>query len=392
MGGRDRAVKTLGRDETGSEVLGAAPNLSTLLGLVASLKDNPEASDEALRCIANALLLIERTRPVFISKEVNGGETGPRTRIGFSSFRVSCSSWQSTRPRSLLLPRALPPISPAPVATPLTHVIHSLIVIRVSPALRHDWVSSEASLRLGGSSSPPAVADTLLRAHSLLELVFSHYFPGAVDPDDASVRELAKAEAGPRAASESLDDECSPLDDTLSPLVALITRFCIADEVSRTRTRDWLCPAGLERRADLLGRCLRLLGSVYHVRLKDSVGDMLFAMCDSDAATLSTLFGYGNVAGFLFHKGIVNAPPPPAASASTSAAMSAAAAANINPITGTAQEARAPAPEMTDEEKERELERLFVLFDRLERTGALPANQKGDRESCDLRLGAGVRR
>ncbi|KAJ6553920.1 guanine nucleotide exchange factor synembryn-domain-containing protein [Mycena vulgaris] len=284
---------------------------------------------------------------------------------------------------------ALPPTSPAPVAAPLTHVIHSLIAIPVSATLHHDWFGS---LLLSGSSSPPAVADTLLRTHSLLELAFSHYFPGAIDPDDASVRELAKAEAGPRAASESLDDECSPLDDPLSPLVALITWLCIADDVSRARTRDWLRPAGLDRsaaagplesRADLLGRCLRLLGSVYHVRLKDSVGEMLFAMCDSDAATLSTLFGYGNVAGFLFHKGIVNAPPPPAASASTSAVMSAAAAANINPITGTAQEARAPAPEMTDEEKEREMERLFVFFDRLERTGALPANQNPVRRAIE---------
>ncbi|KAJ6530431.1 guanine nucleotide exchange factor [Mycena vulgaris] len=472
------AVKTLGRGETGSEVLGAAPNLSTLLGLVASLKDNPEASDEALRCIANALLLIERARPVFISKEVNGGETcvillqratdpdrifilsrilflltihpssfithlvegkwdgqtgieiiGGKLDLLIASLLSGTKMWPEAMgdvlkftfnilihyPKSLdgapdenevgdnwspnldlILPpllrvfHALPPTSPAPVAAPLTHVIHSLIAIPVSPTLHDDWFGS--SLLLSGSSSPPAVADTLLRAHSLLEIAFSHYFPGAVDPDDASVRELAKAEAGPRAASESLDDECSPLDDALSPLVALITRLCIANEVSRTRTRDWLCPAGLDRsaaagtlesRVDLLGRCLRLLGSVYHVRLKDSVGEMLFAMCDSDAATLSTLFGYGNVAGFLFHKGIVNAPPPPAASASTSAAMSAAAAANINPITGTAQEARAPAPEMTDEEKEREMERLFVLFDRLERTGALPANQNPVRRAIE---------
>lgn len=69
------ALKTLGKNPTGSETLGTAPNLSILLELVASLKDDPEASGEALRCIANALLLIERARSVFISKEVNGGET-----------------------------------------------------------------------------------------------------------------------------------------------------------------------------------------------------------------------------------------------------------------------------------------------------------------------------
>lgn len=41
----------------------------------------------------------------------------------------------------------------------------------------------------------------------------------------------------------------------------------------------------------------------------------------------------------------------------------------LNPITGTTRRPDAPAVDMTDEEKEREAERLFVLFDRLERSG-----------------------
>ncbi|KAJ7929007.1 guanine nucleotide exchange factor synembryn-domain-containing protein [Mycena leptocephala] len=489
---------TLGKNPTGSETLGTAPNLSILLELVASLKDDPEASGEALRCIANALLLIERARSVFISKEVNGGETcmallqkstNPDqifilSRILFlstvhpSAFITSLVEEKRNGntvvdviggkldllivsllsgakmakeamvdvlkftfnilmhyPKSLesasndtkvigdnwspkldpILPpllrvfHALPPTFPAPIAAPLTHVIHSLITIPVSPALLSDWFGS--SPRSSGSSSPKSVpvpivvppsprrngsssssrthspvrsgtptspkhgpldralsvlsagrrslsrspspippgspsdlrpsnpthklpTDTLLRAHALLEVSFSHYFPDATEPDDLSVRELVKAEAGPNAATDSLDDELSR-------------------------------------------------SSVYHARLKDSVGEMLFAMCDSDATTLSTLLGYGNVAGFLFNKGIMNAPPPPAASSTTSAALSAAAADGINPITGTAQEARAPDPEMTPEEKEREMEKLFVLFDRLERTGTLPPSQNPIRKAME---------
>lgn len=38
----------------------------------------------------------------------------------------------------------------------------------------------------------------------------------------------------------------------------------------------------LDERTDFLGRCIRLLGSVYHTRLKDSVGEMIYAACDSD--------------------------------------------------------------------------------------------------------------
>jgi hypothetical protein len=148
------------------------------------------------------------------------------------------------------------------------------------------------------------------------------------------VRDLVKAETGLGSADHSLDDE-------LSPLVVLIPRLCLADEPSRTRTRDWLVPADLERsaaagslesRPDMLGRCLRLLSSVYHARLKGSGGGMLFAMCNSDATTLSTLLWYSNVAGFLFNKGNMNAPPPPATT--TSASLSTAAPDNISPITG----------------------------------------------------------
>ncbi|KAJ7050873.1 guanine nucleotide exchange factor [Mycena amicta] len=528
------ALKTLGKNPTGSESLGTAATLSSLLKLVATLKDDTEAAGEALRCIANALLLFERARSVFVSKDVDGGEpciellqkssspdqifivsrilflstvhpspfitslveekhivdvvtakldllitcllSGtkmskeamvdvlkftfnilmhyPKSIDGPPEGKVIGDSW-SPKLDGILAPllrvfRALPPTFPAPIAAPLTHVIHSLIVVPITTNLRPEWLgpssgtSSPKSVptvsiprprRTDTSSSPSSRAhspvragtptspktstldralsvlsagrrslsrspspippspsnrnrlpgDTLLRAHSLLEVAFSHYFPDAVEPDDPSVREKVKAESSPFSPSESLDDE-------LSPLVVLITRLCVADEQSRTRTRDWLCPADLDRtaaagslesRADMLGRCLRLLGSVYHARLKDSVGEMLYVMCDSDASIMSTLLGYGNVAGFLFNKGIMTAPPPASSSSSTAAALAAASAPTINPITGTTNLPREPEPEMSQEEKEREMEKLFVLFDRLERTGALPKEQNPIRKAME---------
>ena len=89
------------------------------------------------------------------------------------------------------------------------------------------------------------------------------------------------------------------------------------------------------------------------------------------ATQLIAQVGYGNVAGFLFNKGIMTAPP---AGSSSAAAPSGPGGEEINPITGAVQ--RPPEPlDMTEEEREAEAERLFVLFDRLERTGALPPNQ-----------------
>lgn len=47
---------------------------------------------------------------------------------------------------------------------------------------------------------------------------------------------------------------------------------------------------------------------------------------------------------------------------------------DINPITGSTQKKDTKVQdEMTDEEKEREMEKMFVLFDRLERNGAITA-------------------
>lgn len=128
------------------------------------------------------------------------------------------------------------------------------------------------------SSSPHSRShlDTLLRAYDLLDVTLSHNFPGNIDPDLPSVREQCRAESD------------SDLDDLVCPLVILVTKLCHADEGARKRMREWILPDDLDRtspleeRADLLGRCLRLLGCIHHPRLKDAVGEMLYGICDSD--------------------------------------------------------------------------------------------------------------
>ncbi|RDB19581.1 Synembryn-A [Hypsizygus marmoreus] len=534
------AVKTLGKNPSGSEFISSPTNLSTLLSLSSTYKDDPDASSEALRCIANALLLIEPARSTFVQKEVDGGRitltmlektsspdhifilsrilflctaSGPpyiqtlveekhhgRTIAEIISVKLDIltvgilagtkmakeamsdllkltfnlllhypkmvesepqtpeattendhkvmGDFWSPRLDGLLPPllrtfTSLPPTFPSPISAPLTHVIHSLITIPISPSLRPVWfgtsnsnrppeqsistspkqVSASNTPQRSASSSrsdsptrpsPPQVSspispkpstldralsviaagrrslsrspslntataptNVLQRACDLLEVAFSHYFPGVLDPDHKEVRDRCKQEAPD-----------SSLDDLLSPLVVLISRLCIADEQSRIRVRQWIVPDDLDRtspleaRSDILGRCLRLLPSVYHPRLKDSLGEMLYAMCDSDASVLSTLVGYGNVAGFLFHKGILSAPPPPSATSSTVAPhLTTPSGAAINPITGTTEQRKPNVPEMTDEEKEHEMEKLFVLFDRLERTGAIPPSQNPMRKA-----------
>ncbi|KAF8974381.1 guanine nucleotide exchange factor [Flammula alnicola] len=512
------AVKTLGKDPTGSRSLASSTNLTTLLGFATTFKDDPEAASEALRCIANALLLVEEARSTFISKEINGGdvcalmlekttsadhifilsrilflstasgptyietmvdgkhhgrtivdilgskldlmtsairngtpiakeamtdvlkftfnillhypkltESEPQNSDSHGHDKVMGDFWSSkldpVLPPLLRVFRDLPPTSPAPITAPLTHVIHSLITIPISPALKPIWLGQATSTSRNSSSNSPKTKtpqqldsspasrsdsptrleksptspksstidralsvlaaagrslsrtssptivveiDVLQRAYDLLELSFSHYFPGDVNPDAPEIRQRQKAES-----------PLESLDDVLSPLVVLISRLCVADEGCRARVRQWLIPddldrsSSLEQRSDMLGKCLRFLGCVYHPRLKDAVGEMLYALSDSDASMLCALVGYGNVAGFLFHKGIMNAPPPPSNTSSNIPAG----AQELDPITGLTAQPKPDLPEMTDEEKQREMEKLFVLFDRLEKTGALPPDQ-----------------
>lgn len=117
-----------------------------------------------------------------------------------------------------------------------------------------------------------------------------------------------------------------------------------------------------------------------------SVGTATHSLClVTPASQLSAQVGYGNVAGFLFNKGVLSAPGPLPTTSSSSTPGGGASITeladdeHINPITGRVEkesERRNNAmEEMTEEEKEAEAEKLFYLFDRLEKSGALSPNQ-----------------
>lgn len=78
-------MKTLGRDPAGSQVIAKPDNLKTLLGFQSTYKDTPDAAIEALRCIANALLLVDAARSLFLEKGVDGGD------LTVSMLEVHCS-------------------------------------------------------------------------------------------------------------------------------------------------------------------------------------------------------------------------------------------------------------------------------------------------------------
>lgn len=101
--------------------------------------------------------------------------------------------------------------------------------------------------------------------------------------------------------------------------------------------------------------------------------------CDVDdfvfsAAKLSDEIGYGNAAGILFHKGMAPPPKPEAKIEEIPDETEAPTDPLRNPITGLVQEeddAKHPMADMTQEEKEREAERMMALFDRMDKNPAM---------------------
>ncbi|KAM0559404.1 hypothetical protein ACHAPJ_004431 [Fusarium lateritium] len=165
------------------------------------------------------------------------------------------------------------------------------------------------------------------------------------------------------------------LDAVITPLVGLINKIHEnAPNSSKQYIRDKLLPTA-EDRENVLGKgdtlsakLLKNSTNPMAPALRDAISHLLFDMSDRDASKYVENVGYGFASGFLFQN---NIPVPASASEAFSTGDTAGSQKPVNPITGQFVEAEEPAeePEMTQEEKEREAERLFVAFERLKQLG-----------------------
>ncbi|KAF9878645.1 guanine nucleotide exchange factor synembryn [Colletotrichum karsti] len=164
----------------------------------------------------------------------------------------------------------------------------------------------------------------------------------------------------------------SELEVLVTPVIGVLLPLHegAPDEV-KTYIRASLLPRE-EDREEVLGRGTSLPSRLLHnstnpmtPSLRDAISHLLFDMSDRDASKFVENVGYGHASGFLFQNNI----PMPANAAGGSGAGDA--QRPVNPITGqfVDMEKDVELPEMTEEEKEREAERLFVLFERLKKTG-----------------------
>ena len=168
------------------------------------------------------------------------------------------------------------------------------------------------------------------------------------------------------------------LEKTAVPLLTLIRRL---NEVAPSDVREYmrkeLLPSDAERDQplgssdSLASRLLKVSTTPVAPQLKEGLSSLLFELSDKDAGTYIRNVGYGYAAGYLMSHKI--AFPEDSLKEDVGAKMTTVGGEDINPVTGQKRAMEPPDPslDMTDEEKEREAERLFVLFERLKATGVM---------------------
>ena len=163
------------------------------------------------------------------------------------------------------------------------------------------------------------------------------------------------------------------LDQVAAPLVTLLRRIYGFAPEGVKRHMQWLIMPSDEERNRALGasntlsaRLLRLSTSPMAPTMRENISSLFFELSNKDATSFVKNIGLGFASGFLLTH---NVPIPENAMEAWSSVPNTNGSVAINPVTGQRLDAE-PAHEdvpMTAEEKEREAERLFVLFDRYAR-------------------------
>lgn len=161
----------------------------------------------------------------------------------------------------------------------------------------------------------------------------------------------------------------SELDNTISPVLTLIRRIYEIAPKDVKKYMEWLLLPTDEERSRPLGksdtlssRLLQLSTSAMTPSLRGSISSMMFELSGKDATKFVQNVGYGFASGFLLSNNIQMPENAMEAHATADPEKSI----PVNPITGQRLDMEDPdkSEPMTEEEKEREAERLFVLFER----------------------------
>ncbi|KAK3495881.1 guanine nucleotide exchange factor [Neurospora crassa] len=232
-----------------------------------------------------------------------------------------------------------PPKGTPPLESPLGPLVNALMNLKLD--------SEEARSCLYPKDAPPSLAEKLI---TLLDLSLKAYSDQELD-----------ATVTPLACIISSIYENAPAD---SPVRDFIRKSLLPSEEERNKV--------LGKGDTLPARLLVNMTNPIAPEFARAVSHLLFNVSDKDANKFVENIGYGYASGFLFQN---NIPVPEGLGGDAEKGESSKAGQSsrraVNPITGQFLDTETfpDMPEMTMEEKEREAERLFVLFERAKKLG-----------------------
>ncbi|KAM0329153.1 hypothetical protein ACHAQA_004449 [Verticillium albo-atrum] len=405
-------LKLLGRDPRSADPIFTPQGIKTLATYAFESQSRATARG-ALKVLANSMLLVPDTRREFLTLGHEGTackhlrEEGPK-------------SWED----AFLLSRVLLLSTYAPnIDLPVLINDHDLAGAIIANLARHAEFMREASSGTADPLEDMAVNETLRLLFNVTHfapLRKSHFTPAIplivtllwkqdINPNkplDPPFNSLINALLNldfedpevqsslcPQAPEDSdqpsrvaarlvslLDLSLQPgkyaegeLDQLLAPLIGVLTYVeAAATEEVKQYLRATLLPTEKDRE-EVLGRgsslgskLLKLSNNPMTPKLGDVVSHLLFSLSDKDPSRFVANVGFGYASGFLAKNNI--AVPDDMAETSDAVAKR-----PVNPVTGqfVDSERVVELPEMTEDEKLREAERLYELFERLKRTGII---------------------
>ncbi|KUL83560.1 hypothetical protein ZTR_10548 [Talaromyces verruculosus] len=172
--------------------------------------------------------------------------------------------------------------------------------------------------------------------------------------------------------------ETNEMEIRIVPLIQLLITIYEQAPEGPKKYMEWLLlPEDQDRsvpigRSDTLSSKLLMLSTTPSVHLKTAISELYFVLSGKSPENLTKNIGYGFAAGFLASRGIEIPQDASEAFATNQSNINPA----FNPITGQRWDAEPQdtGPAMTQEEREREAERLFVLFERARANGFIAEN------------------
>ncbi|KAF9131059.1 hypothetical protein BGW39_002320 [Mortierella sp. 14UC] len=191
--------------------------------------------------------------------------------------KVSGERFQSLLPTIISI-ITIPTSQPNPLEPPHSHAIHVLLNFPIS-----------ASALLVTRSQQATLLSVLLQ---ILDDTLKH----SLNTDD-------------EASTDGMSNG-TELDEIVPPLVIVLTNIASAGGEARKAMKARLLPDDVDRSRPLekgdsfSARLIRRLTSARFPQIKETVGQLLFVVCNEDPSLLTRHVGYGNAAGFLMNRNL----------------------------------------------------------------------------------------